>query len=103
MTRSEMSAEDVVEVLRLMEENCPSSKPDPPEFIGGFERLTIACVHAEADKQSRPGRPERTSNPYLAAFGIGLICDLASIPVDLSVSVRADQVLTRDNGIGGRA
>jgi hypothetical protein len=49
---------------------CPSSKPDPPEFLGGFERMAIACLHGDADKRSGLGRAKRTPNPHLAAVGI---------------------------------
>lgn len=43
-------------------EGCPSSKLNPDEFIGGFERLAIACVHREAEK--RGTRPlEANSEP----------------------------------------
>jgi hypothetical protein len=49
---------------------CPSSKLDPREFIGGFKRMAIACVHGEAGKRSAPVRPKRrTSNPHCAAVG----------------------------------
>src|ERR1019366_4096784 len=48
---------------------CRSSKLNPHKFIGGFERLAIACVHGEADKRSGPGRPKRTPNPHCAAVG----------------------------------
>jgi hypothetical protein len=49
---------------------CGFSKLNPHEFIGGFERMAIACLHGEADKRSGIGRAKRTPNPYLAAFGI---------------------------------
>jgi SAM-dependent methyltransferase len=39
---------------------CPSSKPDPHEFIGSFERMAIAYFHGDRDKRSSPGRRERT-------------------------------------------
>ena len=48
----------------------PSSKLNPHEFIGGFERLAITCLHGDADKRSSPGRPKRTPNPHCAAVGI---------------------------------
>jgi len=41
----------------------PRSKLNPHEFIGGFERLAITCVHGDGDKRSSPGRPKRTQNP----------------------------------------
>ena len=41
--------------------NCPSSQPDPHEFIGGFERMAIACFHGETDKRKRPRSSE--ANP----------------------------------------
>ena len=50
--------------------DCASSKPNPHEFIGGFERLAIACLHGDAGKQSGPGRPKRTPNPHRAGAGI---------------------------------
>src|SRR5208282_5530028 len=50
---------------------CGSSNLNPSEFIGGFERLAIACVHGDADKRSAPGRPKRrTPDPHRAAVGI---------------------------------
>src|ERR1019366_1361496 len=49
---------------------CGFSKRNPHEFIGGFERLAIACLHGDADKRSRPGRPKRTPNPHRAGAGI---------------------------------
>jgi len=51
-------------------EACPSSKLDPHEFIGDFERLAIACFDGEADKRSGPDRAKRTPNPHRAAVGI---------------------------------
>ena len=45
------------------------SKLNPHEFIGGFERLAIACLHGEADKRSGLGRPKRTPNPHYAGVG----------------------------------
>lgn len=50
--------------------DCRFSKLDPREFIGGFGRLAIACLHGDADKRRDLGRAKRTPNPYLAAFGI---------------------------------
>src|SRR5208282_3509773 len=47
----------------------PRSKRSPREFIGGFERLAIACLHGDADKRSGPGHPNRTPNPHRAAVG----------------------------------
>jgi hypothetical protein len=35
------------------------SKLNPHEFIGGFERLAIACLHGDGDKRDSPGRRER--------------------------------------------
>ena len=51
-------------------DRCRFSKLDPREFIGGFGRLAIACLHGDADKRRDLGRAKRTPNPYLAAFGI---------------------------------
>jgi hypothetical protein len=48
---------------------CGFSKLNPREFIGGFERLAIACRHGDADKRRGPGHPKRTPNPYRAAVG----------------------------------
>ena len=48
----------------------PSSKLNPHEFIGRFKRMAIACLQGEANKRSGPGRPKRTPDPHLAAFGI---------------------------------
>jgi hypothetical protein len=48
-----------------------SSKLNPSEFIGGFDRLAIAWVHGDAEKRSAPGRPKRrTRDPHRAALGI---------------------------------
>jgi hypothetical protein len=53
------------------DDTCGSSKLNPSEFIGGFERLAIACVHGNAEKRSAPGRRKRrTPDPYRAAVGI---------------------------------
>jgi hypothetical protein len=49
---------------------CGSSKLDPRELVGGFERLAIACLYGDADKCSAAARPQRTSNSHLAAVGI---------------------------------
>jgi hypothetical protein len=49
---------------------CSFSKLNPHEFIGGFERLAITCVHGDADERSSPGRPKRTPNLHCAAVGI---------------------------------
>ena len=46
------------------------SKLDSQGFIGGFERLAIACLHADAEKGGGLGRPKRTANPHCAAVGI---------------------------------
>jgi hypothetical protein len=48
---------------------CGFSKRNPHEFIGGFERLAIACLHGDADKRGGPGRRKRTPNPHRAAVG----------------------------------
>ena len=49
--------------------NCGSSKLDPSEFIGGFELLATAWVHADADQRSAPSGPkQRTQDPYLEAL-----------------------------------
>jgi len=48
---------------------CGFSKRNPHEFIGGFERLAIACLHGDADKRGGPGRWKRTPNPHRAAVG----------------------------------
>ena len=47
-----------------LSDGCLSSKLNPHEFIGGFERLAIACLHGDLDKRDSPGRRERTPNPY---------------------------------------
>jgi hypothetical protein len=41
---------------------CGSSELNPREFVGGFERLAIACLHGDVDKRSGFGRPKRTPN-----------------------------------------
>jgi hypothetical protein len=45
---------------------CASSKLSPPDFIGGFERLGIACVDGRVAKRSEAGRPKRTPDPHRA-------------------------------------
>jgi len=50
---------------------CASSKLSPPDFIGGFERLGIACVDGRAAKRSDAGRPKRT--PDLTALWLEAI------------------------------
>ncbi len=50
--------------------SCPSSKLNPNEFIGGFERLAIARVGGGADERNGPGRPKLTPNPRRAGAGI---------------------------------
>jgi hypothetical protein len=50
---------------------CPSSKLNPRELVGGFERLAVGCLDGEADKRSAVTGPQRTSNPHRAAVGIG--------------------------------
>ena len=59
----------VVGAVRPRGAGCPSSKLSPREFVGGFERKAIACVHGEADKWSATGRPKRTPNPHRAGVG----------------------------------
>ncbi len=49
---------------------CPSSKLNPHEFIGGFERMAIARVHGDAEKGRGRGRPKRTPNPHRVGAGI---------------------------------
>jgi len=46
-----------------------SSKPNPHDFIGGFERVGIACVDGKAAKRSDAGRPKRTPDPHQAVAG----------------------------------
>src|SRR6202022_992202 len=46
-----------------------SQKLDPRGFIGGFARLTIVCLHGDADQRSGPNRPKRTPNPHRAVAG----------------------------------
>ena len=45
---------------------CASSKLNPHYFIGGFERLGIACVDGRAAKRNDVGRPRRTPDPHRA-------------------------------------
>jgi hypothetical protein len=47
-----------------------SSKLNPRELVGGFERLAIASLYGDADKRSTVARPQRTPNPHRAAAGI---------------------------------
>ena len=42
---------------------CPSSKPDPHEFIGGFERSAIGCHHGDADERSAAARKCESGQP----------------------------------------
>jgi hypothetical protein len=46
----------VISARRWMIAACPFSKLNPRRFIGGFARLAIACLHADADQRSRLGR-----------------------------------------------
>jgi hypothetical protein len=48
---------------------CGFSKLNPQGFIGGFERMAIACLHGDANKRSAAARPPRTPNPNCAAVG----------------------------------
>jgi hypothetical protein len=50
-------------------ERCGFSKLNPPGFIGGFERMAIACLYGDADRRSAAARPQRTPNPNRAAVG----------------------------------
>ena len=45
---------------------CPFSKLNPRGFIGGCDRLAIACVHGHSDRRSIVGLPKRTPNPHRA-------------------------------------
>jgi SAM-dependent methyltransferase len=63
---------------------CASSKPNPHDFIGGLERLAIACVDGRAAKCNDPGRPKRTSDPHRADFAVALVARLARKPGDRS-------------------
>jgi hypothetical protein len=49
---------------------CGSSKLNPRELVGGFERLAIASLYGDADKRCAVARPQRTPNPHRAAVGI---------------------------------
>ena len=50
---------------------CGSSKLDPNEFIGGFERLAIVCGGWKCRQKSHSGSPmRRTANPHRAVVGI---------------------------------
>jgi hypothetical protein len=51
--------------------SCPSSKLNPRELVGGFERLAVGCFDGDADKRSAATGPQRSSNPHRAAVGIG--------------------------------
>jgi hypothetical protein len=44
---------------------CPFSKLHPHEFIGGFERPAIACVHGEAGQTERSRSREESREPSL--------------------------------------
>jgi hypothetical protein len=39
---------------------CGLSKLNPRGFIGGLERMAIACLYGDADKRSAAARPQRT-------------------------------------------
>jgi AraC-like DNA-binding protein len=49
--------------VELLRKPCGSSKLNPRELVGGFERLAIACLHGDADKRSGLGRPEASPEP----------------------------------------
>jgi predicted ester cyclase len=49
--------------------SCGFSKLDPREFIGGFDRLRIVCVHGGFDKRSVPGCPKGTPDPHRTCVG----------------------------------
>jgi|SRR5208282_4549541 len=65
-----MSSRKIGIEIKILVPRRSSSKLNPREFVGGFERLAIACVHGEADKRSAPGRQKRTPNSHRAAIGI---------------------------------
>jgi hypothetical protein len=52
------------------ESSCASSKLNPRDLIGGFERMAIACLYGDADKLTSPARPQRIPKPHRAAVGI---------------------------------
>src|SRR5271167_4943789 len=49
-----LSVRERARQIDAAETSCPSSKPNPQEFIGGFDLLAIACVHGDADKRRSP-------------------------------------------------
>ena len=57
---------------RTYNTSCGFSKLNPHEFIGGFERLAITCVHGDADKRSSPGRPKPPIRTALMLESIAL-------------------------------
>jgi len=45
------------------------SKPNPHEFIGGFDLSAITCNHGDARKATAAGRRKQTPNAHFATDG----------------------------------